>query len=156
MFKLINKERKRLEKEGHLIIKIEEARNGNHLILYSPSHNKDYIFARIIRLDGSVSSFTNDDIKMFISRERFTNSFHINNIFIYGVNQNQGYGSILMNQLIENARNQFIHYIDGYMTPPKDKEHEERLRHFYKKHGFTIDKYRNILWKRNRIKTKLQ
>lgn len=155
MLQLINQEKDKLEKEGHSIIKTEKNRNGNHLILYSPRHNKDYIFARIIRIDGSVSSFINDDIKMFVSKQRTTNSFHINNIFIYGENQNQGYGSILMNQLIENARIQFIDFIDGYMTPPHDEVHEQRLRHFYKKHGFTIDQHRNILWKRNRITIKL-
>ena len=50
---------------------------------------------------------------------------------------NRGYGSVIMKELIEYARqNEFTH-INGWLSKV-DYDHRERLYHFYQKFGFEI------------------
>jgi ribosomal protein S18 acetylase RimI-like enzyme len=153
MFELIDKTVIQLQQKGHTLIKIEQARNGNYLILYTPKYHQHNIYAKLVKPDGTIS---NDhlDLKMFISYDNHKHSYRILNIHIYNDNMNQGYGSILMAHLIETARKNYIIHIEGLMNPASG-EYDQRLRHFYRKHGFSIE-YRNILWKLNRISIQLR
>lgn len=49
----------------------------------------------------------------------------------------KGYGSMIMNRLFEYALDNGIHTIYGNLSLI-DKDHSERLHHFYAKHGFEI------------------
>lgn len=83
----------------------------------------------------------------------------LQNVFIkdFTVNeyrQNQGYGSIVMNQLIEYAKYLKASYVSGRLsfvdigTSDNDeikRENRERLYHFYSKFGFEIDKKNNTI-----------
>ena len=51
--------------------------------------------------------------------------------------QDKGLGSILMESLIEYAKNNGYVCIRGWLSPI-DKEHFDKLEHFYKKFGFEI------------------
>lgn len=70
--------------------------------------------------------------------------------FIYEtlVVPNKGYGSIMMEVLINYAKSLAfnIEYISGFLSfvDTADEEHNQRLRHFYSKFGFTIDDKDNI------------
>lgn len=50
---------------------------------------------------------------------------------------NKGYGSLMMRELIEYAKQHGIKYIDGWLSGV-DANHLERLYHFYHKFGFII------------------
>ncbi|QEH69901.1 hypothetical protein [Cellulosilyticum sp. WCF-2] len=67
-----------------------------------------------------------------------TNSIYI--IDIYSNNINNGYGTIAMQALIENATYNGIKTITGSLSieDTKDINHKERLLHYYTKNGFKI------------------
>ena len=50
---------------------------------------------------------------------------------------NQGYGSMMMERLIEIAKQKNILYIEGWLSKG-DEDHKDRLQHFYGKFGFQI------------------
>jgi len=50
---------------------------------------------------------------------------------------NVGNGSILMSYLIRRAKELKVKYISGALST-FDKEHFDRLEHFYHKHGFEV------------------
>ena len=50
---------------------------------------------------------------------------------------NKGYGSVMMIALIDYAKQDEIEYIEGWLSDV-DKDHIERLYHFYQKFGFEI------------------
>ena len=62
--------------------------------------------------------------------------------------QNKGYGSLMLEQVIGYARRNHISYIAGALSvfdiAPQHANRGEMLRHFYTKHGFTIDEHNQI------------
>lgn len=54
------------------------------------------------------------------------------------VKNNKGYGSIMLEELIEYAKEKEKEYIDGWLSQSDVKDHKERLLAFYKKFGFEI------------------
>lgn len=67
-------------------------------------------------------------------------SINDNTIFIYDIKtriKGIGLGSILMNSLIDYAKDHNIHTINGYITH-HDAEKTPWITDYYKKHGFTI------------------
>ena len=50
---------------------------------------------------------------------------------------NKGYGSLMMEKLIDIAKRDKYTYIDGWLSAV-DTDHVERLYHFYQKFGFEI------------------
>ncbi|MDD4494775.1 MAG: hypothetical protein PHV32_10620 [Eubacteriales bacterium] len=52
----------------------------------------------------------------------------------------KGYGSLMMNKLLEYAATIGVHTIRGKLSSV-DSGHKERLHAFYKKHGFDIIEY---------------
>lgn len=79
----------------------------------------------------------------------FLRNIYIDDFIVDTLWQNQGYGSIVMEQLIKYAKCLKAPYISGELSPvdigtsddddPKRKN-RERLFHFYSKFGFSIDK----------------
>lgn len=57
-----------------------------------------------------------------------------------GADYNKGYGSLMMEQLLEYAGENGIAYIHGNLSEV-DLEHKDRLHHFYEKFGFLITEY---------------
>lgn len=49
-----------------------------------------------------------------------------------------GYGTILMQKIIEIGKNMGLHRLHGHMMETDDKEHKERMKRFYAKLGFTL------------------
>lgn len=50
---------------------------------------------------------------------------------------NKGFGSLMMNTLVEFAKDGQYDYIDGWLSKI-DLDHKDRLLHFYRKFGFEI------------------
>lgn len=57
---------------------------------------------------------------------------------------NRGYGSLMMEALIDYARQQGITSIEGWLSSV-DVDHIERLYHYYQKFGFEIIPHRDGL-----------
>ena len=53
---------------------------------------------------------------------------------------NKGYGSMLMQKLIDYARKNNYGYIHGNLSVV-DFDHKDRLHHFYQKFGFTVTEF---------------
>ena len=53
---------------------------------------------------------------------------------------NKGYGSMMMDKLLEYARENSYSHIYGNLAI-WDLDHKERLHHFYRKFGFEITEY---------------
>lgn len=148
MWDIVNQETSIILSQGHHHIKNSVANDNAVLILYHPVYSKHAIFARVVTPDRSRTSEFVNDLKMFVIKGA-NNQFELVNILIHPSFMNKGYGTILMNQLIENATKRCINYIEGHLRNT-DGNDDPKLQHFYAKHGFDIDEYRNILW-RNRV-----
>ena len=61
---------------------------------------------------------------------------HIENIVVWRIND--GYGSLLLEFMIDFCRQNHLDSISGSLAPIDTTDHPERLYHFYQKHGFTI------------------
>lgn len=57
-----------------------------------------------------------------------------------GADYNKGYGSLMMEKLLEYAVQKGITYIYGNLSEV-DLGHKDRLHHFYQKFGFIITEY---------------
>jgi RimJ/RimL family protein N-acetyltransferase len=49
-----------------------------------------------------------------------------------------GYGTVLMQKIIEVGKAMGLHRLHGHIMETDDKEHEERMKRFYRRLGFTI------------------
>jgi RimJ/RimL family protein N-acetyltransferase len=49
-----------------------------------------------------------------------------------------GYGTVLMQKIIEIGKAMGLHLLHGHIMETDDKEHEERMKRFYRKLGFTL------------------
>ena len=56
---------------------------------------------------------------------------------------NRGYGSLMMKRLLSYASENQFSYIHGNLSEV-DLDHEERLHHFYRKFGFTVNEYSEL------------
>lgn len=81
-------------------------------------------------------------------------NIHIIDFTINEMWQNQGYGSIVMKQLIKFAKYMNVSYISGELSfrdfgtsddNETKRENRERLYHFYTKFGFEIDAKNNTI-----------
>ncbi|WP_250886519.1 GNAT family N-acetyltransferase [Bacillus sp. SM2101] len=60
---------------------------------------------------------------------------------------NKGYGSILLKTLKEIAIEKGVKEITGWISPA-DRDHVDRLKHFYEKHGFEVNLHKSrIVWR---------
>lgn len=81
-------------------------------------------------------------------------TIELGDIEVFGENEGRGYGSLLLNSLINFASDNSIKTITGWISYA-DKDHFDRLDYFYKKHGFDViwsnnfkitNKAANIIW----------
>lgn len=56
---------------------------------------------------------------------------------------NKGYGSRMMNELLDYAKEHNFKYVYGNLSVV-DKPHKDRLHHFYRKFGFIINEYSEL------------
>ena len=91
---------------------------------------------------------------IYASDLHYLKSIHIQEFLADNSIRNMGYGSIMMQQLIQYAARLNAEYICGglsYVDVGKDlddvenRERRMQLHHFYKKHGFKIDESNRII-----------
>lgn len=96
-------------------------------------YNKDYILG----YEEEPQYIFIEPYQRIIADRSYLQYFYIQDIRCI---PNKGYGSIMMKSLIDYAQRFEIEYISGFLSPvdTSDPEHNDRLRHFYKKFRFTI------------------
>lgn len=65
-------------------------------------------------------------------------------IEVFGENEGRGYGSILLQSLINFSIENSVNTIIGWISQT-DKNHFDKLDYFYKKHGF------NVVWSNSSV-----
>lgn len=123
--------------------------NANTLVCVTASEEYDYKgMLKEITIKGYSKQFilgeeTRPQLLFVRANQNITKSgSYLQNFYIedFLCIPNKGYGSIMMKSLIDYAKTFNIEYISGFLSfvDTKDEEHNQRLRHFYKKFGFTI------------------
>ncbi|WP_430788849.1 hypothetical protein VBD025_02125 [Virgibacillus flavescens] len=125
------------------VISIDQTHQNNWAIIYCDRDSD----ACQIMLHDCQSTFRGSWNAAIQAKYKDENTLHIADI---KGDQNKGYGSILMNYLKEQAKEENVQYITGDIVK-RDFDHYDRLKHFYRKHEFdvTIDheeKCGEIVW----------
>ena len=136
-----------IQRDGCFVHDVQTAKSGDTLILYSPLGRCD-IHARIVYPSGVATKRHMNDLSLHVSPIAGTpvKAWNLQYIRILGDKVNQGFGSIMMRQLLMLAEREEIAYIEGRMRQAEHREHLERLRHFYAKFGFAVDEQFNLRW----------
>lgn len=113
-------------------------KNGEHIIVYLTIFDQEekmgtfFIDLKVIHKKGIV-----------LNRIRLSATYksedliEIGDIEVFGENEGRGYGTILLQSLINFAIENSVHTISGWISHT-DKEHFDKLDYFYKKHGFDV------------------
>jgi len=134
-----------IREDGCEVQGVMTARDGQIVILYS-AFDSYHTFARIVYDNGIATKRYQNDLAMYVQKKVNEHALKLAYIRILHDKINQGYGTLLMNHLLDRARKASIRYIEGHMQETENREHEARLRHFYHKFGFSVDEDRNLLW----------
>lgn len=135
----------RIEEDRCRVLHMTESRHGDIVILYSSLGSCD-INARIVYASGVATKRYVNDLNMYVTKLAGKEAWKLQYIRILGDKIGQGYGSIMMEELLRRAELEGIAYIEGRMHLTDQKGHLERLRHFYSKFGFALLEDRRILW----------
>ncbi|WP_064199033.1 GNAT family N-acetyltransferase [Brevibacillus brevis] len=131
-----------IEKES-IIFSTLINKDKEFIIVYGYDYDPFYIVATIISSDNSYNHIS------IAAMERQDGSLFILDISVRNKDANNGYGTILMEQLKANAKQHNKRQITGDLTPDDLSDHGDRLIHFYKKHGFEVEEfghYAKIRW----------
>ncbi|MFB9328529.1 GNAT family N-acetyltransferase [Paenibacillus aurantiacus] len=134
-----------IHQDGCRVLSVVPTRGGGRLIIYTD--NGLHLFGRIVHGTGGATRRYLNDLAVYVQQKKNENAYKLQYIRILGDKINQGYGTLMLNQLLQHARERGIEYIDGRMQDAGGEEHERRLRHFYGKFGFEIGEDRELLWK---------
>ncbi|NBD26320.1 hypothetical protein [Paenibacillus glycinis] len=139
--------------DGCFVHEVRTAKSGDTVILYSP-HGRCDIHARIVYPNGVATKRHRNDLSLHVAPIAGTQvkAWNLQYIRILGDKVNQGFGSIMMRQLLLLAEREGIAYIEGRMRQAEHREHLERLRHFYAKFGFAVDERFNLRWDNEKLR----
>lgn len=121
----------RINKKENVIIYRENYRPTIYVVA---SNNPKKIYCKL------VAGYR--DITVDIDLNIVEKTIHIENIYSYNY-INQGYGSIAIEYLLELSNNENIRKITAWISQD-NKDHIQRLYHFFYKYGFTIDRYNYV------------
>lgn len=151
--------------EQETILKILELSGGIFVVTIKTAYN---YCARLTKVEynGYLLETNTDNIKSIAvlrcevnNKTVSDNIEYIHHIYIQDFIVNQqyrknGYGTILLKELINYAKKLQVEYISGELSfmdigteencTLEQKENRERLYHFYPKHGFIIDENKRI------------
>lgn len=111
-----------------------------HFYEDTPKEEEKMIFIGIRIITNRGIQRPDPVLKAFFD-ENFTN-ISLGDIEIEEHLTSYGYGSILLNTLIKIAKTRNINSITGWISKV-DNDHLERLVHFYKKHNFTVNLFKD-------------
>lgn len=138
---------KSLKAAGYEILETEERRQPEaEIIVYRyfgedelPEDADDVLLkTRIIKKKGIVVP----EPWLHASFNKNFTEFEISDITINRGLVNEGYGSLLLNNLIELAKKHNVKKISGWISSV-DRDHLDRLVHFYKKNNFKVNLYKD-------------
>lgn len=133
-------ETKKIEEDPEKFILNVLLKNEEHIIVYRKIFDQDeksglfFIELKVIHKKGIVLNRIRLSAN-YTSEE----TIELCDIEVFGENVGRGYGSILLDSLINFAKDNSIKTISGWISYA-DKNHFDKLDYFYKKHGF------NIIW----------
>jgi N-acetylglutamate synthase-like GNAT family acetyltransferase len=131
-------ESKKIEEDSEKSILNVLHKNGEHIIVYRDIFDLEekfgvfYIALKVIHKRGIV-----------LNRIRLSANYkdeetiEICDIEVFGENEGRGYGSILLQSLINFAIENSVNTISGWISQT-DKDHFDKLDSFYKKFGFEV------------------
>ncbi|MDO7908815.1 GNAT family N-acetyltransferase [Paenibacillus sp. JX-17] len=100
------------------------------------------VYSKINLLDvfvKSIYSFShNVNLSFFVSHFEEKSSIKIEDIQVSEQYRNRGFGSIAMEELFKIAKKIKVKRISGSFSHV-DRDHIDRLKHFYGKHGFVVN-----------------
>lgn len=141
-----------LEKDGHKVLHVAENQYGESIMVYRLFYG-DGMDDKDITL--RVKVITNKGVKVpdsnvFLIVHPENKHMQIADIRIEGTRVNRGYGSIMMQALMNLAHQMEIKYITGWISGV-DWDHIDRSEHFYRKFGFKCEldhenKHGTITW----------
>lgn len=135
---LLDMETKKIKKDPDKSVLKVLLKNGEHIIVYRVDYDKVdkfgvfYIALRVINKRGVVLNRIRLSAN-YVSEDRID----IYDLEVFGDNQGKGYGSILLNSLINIANGDSVKTISGWISKT-DEDHFDKLDHFYRKHGFDV------------------
>lgn len=135
---LLELEAKKIEEDPEKSILNVIHKNGEHIIVYRTIFDQEekfgvfYIVLKVIHRRGIVLNRIRLSAN-YIDEE----TIEICDIEVFGENEGRGYGSILLDSLINFAIENSVNTISGWISQT-DKDHFEKLDYFYKKHGFNV------------------
>lgn len=137
---VLKMETKKIEEDPEKLILNVLHKNGEHIIVYRTIFDQDEklgpfsIKLKVIHKKGIVLNPIRLS-SIYTSEE----TIELGDIDVVGENKGRGYGSILLNVLINYAIDNSIKRISGWISYV-DKDHFDKLDYFYRKHGF------NVIW----------
>ncbi|MFT8319630.1 MAG: GNAT family N-acetyltransferase [Bacillus sp. (in: firmicutes)] len=113
-------------------------KNDEHIIVYRTFFDQEekfgpfFIDLKVIHKKGIVLN------RIRLSATYYSDdTIEIGDIEVFGENKGRGYGSILLHSLVSFAIQYSVNTISGWISHT-DKDHFDKLDHFYKKHGFDV------------------
>ena len=142
---MLERELVKIEEEpGNSILNVLQ-KNGEQIIVYrhvlypEDKYGIFYIALKIIHKRGIVLNRIRLSAN-YINEE----TMEICDIEVFGENEGRGYGSILLQSLINFSIENSVNTIIGWISQT-DKNHFDKLDYFYKKHGF------NVVWSNSSV-----
>ncbi|AHN22796.1 GNAT family N-acetyltransferase [Lysinibacillus varians] len=129
---------KKIEEDPERFILNVSHKNGEQIIVYRTIFDQDekfgvfFIELKVIHKKGIVLNRIR--LSAYYSSEE---TIELCDIEVFGENEGRGYGSILLDSLINFAIENSIKKISGWISY-SDKDHFDKLDFFYKKHGFNV------------------
>lgn len=129
---------KKIEQGGGKILAVKRAKNQELVLIYRSSQLIDAdpdIYAYVFPQEPNAKPL---HLAVYVFYEVEKKEFFIADIHIHFKDYNKGYGSLLMEQLLQIAKKENIKVITGNISSI-DWNHFERIRHFYQKYGFSVE-----------------
>ena len=132
------KQLKQIENDGGKILALHKTKSHELVLIYRTSYLIDSdpdIYAFVYPVDKKMPP---RQLALFVFYEVEKKEFFIADIQIRLKDYNKGYGSLLMAQLLKLAKKENIALITGNISGI-DWNHVDRIRHFYRKHEFSVE-----------------
>ncbi|MFK9092082.1 GNAT family N-acetyltransferase [Bacillus salipaludis] len=135
---LLELEAKKIEEDSEKSVLNVLHKNEEHIIVYRDVFDQEgkfgvfYIALKVIHKRGIVLNRIRLSAN-YIDEE----TIEICDIEVFGENEGRGYGSMLLQSLINFAIENSVNTISGWISQT-DKDHFDKLDFFYKKHGFDV------------------
>lgn len=137
-FKECQTQMKQIERDGGEVLALKQAKNQELVLIYRTTqliHADPDIYAYVYPKNANQEPL---HLAVYVFYDVEKKEFFIADIHIHMKDYNKGYGSLLMEQLLKLASKENIELITGNICGI-DWNHFERIRHFYRKHGFNVE-----------------